>query len=117
MKVTLAAITVLACCAILTAQQGGIPAFEVATIKPSGSESPPISIRRLPGGRLVTSNTPLPMLIQWAYQLDEGRLFGVPAGFNSLRFDVVAKASEPEPVAGRMQLMMRTLAGNRGVDD
>ena len=90
-----------------------MPAFEVATIKPSGSESPPISIQRLPGGRLVTSNTPLPVLIHWAYQLDEGRLFGVPAGFNSLRFDVVAKAPEPEPVAGRMQLMMRTLLADR----
>jgi uncharacterized protein (TIGR03435 family) len=113
MKPALAAIIVLACCEILGAQQGGGPAFEVATIKPSDPESPPISIRRLPGGRLVTSNTPLPMLIQWAYQLDEGRLFGVPAGFNSLRFDVVAKAPEQEPVAGRMQLMMRALLAER----
>lgn len=109
MKPLLAAITVLAGCAILSTQQGSAPAFEVATIKPSGPESPPISIRRLPGGRLVTSNTPLPMLIQWAYQLDEGRLSGVPSGFDALRFDVVAKAPEQEPVAGQMQLMMRAL--------
>jgi len=34
------------------------------------------------------------LLIQWAYQLDEGRLLGVPAGFNSLRFDVVARAAQ-----------------------
>ena len=113
MKSALAAITVLVCSAIAGAQQGGAPAFEVATIKPSGPESPPISIRRLPGGRLVTSNTPLPMLIQWAYQLDEGRLIGVPAGFNALRFDVVAKAPEQEPVAGQMQLMMRALLAER----
>ena len=113
MKPLLAAMTVLASCAILSAQQGSEPAFEVATIKPSGSESPPISIRRLPGGRLVTTNTPLPMLIQWAYQLDEGRLIGVPAGFNALRFDVVAKSPEQEPVAGQMQLMMRALLAER----
>ena len=113
MKAALAAITVLACCEILSAQQGGAPAFEVATIKPSGPESPPISIRRLPGGRLVTTNTPLPMLIQWAYQLEEGRLVGVPPGFNALRFDVVAKAPEQEPVAGQMQLMMRALLAER----
>jgi uncharacterized protein (TIGR03435 family) len=113
MKPLLAAITVLVCSAIASAQQGGAPAFEVATIKPSGPESPPISIRRLPGGRLVTSNTPLPMLIQWAYQLDEGRLIGVPAGFNALRFDVVAKAPEQDPVAGQMQLMMRALLAER----
>ena len=113
MKPALAAITVLACCEILGAQQGGAPAFEVATIKPSGPESPPISIRRLPGGRLVTTNTSLPMLIQWAYQLDEGRLVGVPPGFNGFRFDVVAKAPEQEPAAGQMQLMMRALLAER----
>ena len=113
MKRALAAITMLAYCESLSAQQDRLPAFEVATVKPSGSESPPISIQRLPGGRLVTSNTPLPMLIQWAYQLDEGRLLGVPSGIGSLRFDVVAKSPEPEPVAGRMQLMMRALLAER----
>jgi uncharacterized protein (TIGR03435 family) len=114
MKAALAAITMLVLCDVLSGQTlNDQPVFEVATIKPSGLESPPISIQRLPGGRLVTSNTPLPMLIQWAYQLDEGRLLGVPAGFGSLRFDVVAKAPEPEPVAGRMQLMMRALLAER----
>jgi len=113
MKRALAAITVLACCEILSAQQERLPAFEVATVRPSGPESPPISIQRLPGGRLVTSNTPLPMLIQWAYQLDEGRLLGVPAGVNSLRFDVVARSAEPEPAPGQIQLMMRTLLAER----
>ena len=113
MKRALAAITMLVCCESLSAQQDRLPAFEVATVKPSGPESPPISIQRLPGGRLVTSNTPLPMLIQWAYQLDEGRLLGVPAGVNSLRFDVVAKSAEPEPAPGQMQLMMRALLAER----
>jgi len=113
MKTALAAIAILGCCEIGAAQRDSLPAFEVATIKPSGPESPPISIQRLPGGRLVTSNTPLPMLIQWAYQLDEGRLLGVPAGLGSLRFDVVAKSPAPEPVAGRMQLMMRALLAER----
>jgi hypothetical protein len=41
------------------------PMFEVATIKPSGPASAPMSIQRLPGGRLITSNTPLTMLIMW----------------------------------------------------
>jgi uncharacterized protein (TIGR03435 family) len=113
-RLALVAVIVLACCEVQGAQaQESLPAFEVATIKPSGPASPPISIQRFPGGRLVTSNTPLPMLIQWAYQLDEGRLLGVPAGFSSLRFDVVAKAPEPEPAPGRMQLMMRALLAER----
>jgi hypothetical protein len=33
-----------------------IPAFDVATVKPSGPDSPPMSLQRLPGG-LVTSDT------------------------------------------------------------
>src|SRR4030095_12988185 len=109
MRRTFAVITILACCRLIGRgqDQHRLPPFEVATVKPSGPESPPISIQRLPGGRLVTSNTPLPMLIRWAYQLDEGRLLGVPAGVNSPRFDVVAKSAEPEPAPGQMQLMMR----------
>jgi uncharacterized protein (TIGR03435 family) len=109
----LLAIALLASSEILCGQQDSGIAFEVATIKPSRPDSPPMSIQRLPGGRLVTTNTPLPMLIQWAYQLDEGRLLGVPAGLGSLRFDVVAKAPEPEPAPGRMQLMMRALLAER----
>jgi uncharacterized protein (TIGR03435 family) len=91
----------------------GGPAFEVATIKPSGVDSPPQSIRRLPGGRLVTTNTPLPVLIAWAYSVDDGRLFGVPKGLDRAGFDVVAKAAESEPAPGQMQLMMRTLLAER----
>jgi len=37
----------------------------------------------------------------------------VPSGLSSLRFDVVAKSPEAEPVAGRMQLMMRALLAER----
>jgi uncharacterized protein (TIGR03435 family) len=113
-KNALALIAALTCAAIAGARaQDQLPSFEVATVKPSGPDSPPISIQRLPGGRLVTSNTSLPMLIQWAYQLGEGRLVNVPRGLDSLRFDIVAKAPEPEPIAGRMQVMMRALLAER----
>jgi uncharacterized protein (TIGR03435 family) len=93
--------------------QTGTPAFEVATIKPSGADSAPMSIGRLPGGRFVTSNTPLPMLIAWAYGVDDGRLFGVPKGLDAASFDVVAKAPEGEPAPGQTQLMMRALLAER----
>jgi uncharacterized protein (TIGR03435 family) len=89
------------------------PAFEVATVRPSSAAGAPMAINRLPGGRLVLSNTPLPMLIRWAYDLDEARLFNVPKGFDTLEFDIVAKSPEPEPIPGRMQLMMRTLLAER----
>jgi bla regulator protein blaR1 len=115
MKNSLALIAVLICSGMAgsAGAQGQLPAFDVATIKPSGPDSAPISIQRLPGGRLVTSNTPLSMLIQWAYELDEGRLLNVPRGLESLRFDVVAKAPEPDPARGQMQLMMRGLLAER----
>jgi len=95
------------------AQGTAPPSFEVATIKRSTADSPPQSIRRLPGGRLVTSNTPLPTLIAWAYGVDDGRLFGVPKGLDASSFDVVAKAPEQEPAPGQMQLMMRSLLAER----
>jgi uncharacterized protein (TIGR03435 family) len=105
---------VLVCGGMADAQaRDAAPSFELATVKASGPESGAMSIRRLPGGRLVTSNTPLVMLIQWAYQLDEGRLLNVPREIESLRFDVVAKARDEEPVAGAMQLMMQALLAER----
>jgi uncharacterized protein (TIGR03435 family) len=52
-----------------------------------------MSLQRQPGGRLVTSNTPLTFLINWAFNLDDGRLFGAPKGADSARFDIVARAS------------------------
>ena len=108
-------VTALAYCSVVGRAQApaSLPAFEVATIKASNAASAPMSIRRLPGGRLVTSNTPLAMLINWAYQLDEGRLLGAPKGLDAIRFDVAANAPEQDPVAGRMQLMMRTLLAER----
>ena len=84
------------------------PAFEVATIKPSGPDSPPMSIQRQPG-RLITSNTPLSMLIRWAFNLDDGRLLGVPPAADGARFDVLAKSATENLRAGELQLMMRTL--------
>lgn len=90
-----------------------LPAFELATIKPSGPESAPMSVRRLPGGRFVTSNTPLSMLISWAFDLEDGRMVGAPKNLDSLHFDVVAKAPDEEPAAGQMQLMMQSLLAER----
>jgi uncharacterized protein (TIGR03435 family) len=106
-------VVVTLCASGASAQTGPQPSFEVATVKRSGADSPPQSIRRLPGGRFVTSNTPLPVLIAWAYGVDDGRLFGVPKGLDGTGFDVVAKAHEQEPVPGQMQLMMQALLAER----
>ena len=103
----------LGCCAEGRARaQERTPAFEVATVKVSGPDSPPVAIRPLPGGRLEVSNMPLPALIQWAFELDDGRLAGVPRGLDSIRVDVVAQAPDSGPRQG-MPAMMRTLLAER----
>jgi hypothetical protein len=53
---------------ILAAGAQTHPAFEVAAIKASDTTSP-VGIRRLPGGRFVTSNTSLRLLITWTYDI------------------------------------------------
>lgn len=88
-------------------------AFEVATVRASGPDSPAMSLQRQPGGRLVTSNTPLTFLINWAFSLDDGRLFGAPKGADSARFDIVARASSETPGPGQFQMMMQTLLAER----
>ena len=107
--------TFFVCSATITSSQTPAigPAFEVATVKPSGRDSQPMSMQRLPGGRFVTSNTPLTMLINWAFNLDDGRLVGAPTGAEGARFDIVAKAPVENPAPGQMQLMMQTLLAER----
>jgi uncharacterized protein (TIGR03435 family) len=86
--------------------------FEVATIK-AADPTHPIGIRRLPGGLFVTSNTSLRLLITWAYDIGDERLTGAPGWLDSARFDVVAKASDPNLVRGQLQLMVQTLLAER----
>ena len=86
--------------------------FEVASIKLSDSNSPPMGIRRT-RGQFATSNTPLPFLIRWAYDLDEDRLIGVPRGLDSAKFDIVAKVPDENLVLGQLELMMQSLLAER----
>ena len=104
--------TVLVYAALSLAAQSS-PAFEVATVRTSGPDSPPMSLQRQPGGRLVTSNTSLPFLISWAFNLDDGRLLAIPKGADSTRFDIVAKAPTDSLRPGELQLMMRALLAER----
>jgi len=92
---------------------GQAPAFEVATIRPSGPDSAAMSLQRQPGGRLVTSSTPLTFLVSWAFGLGDGQLQGVPKGADAARFDIVAKAPTDNPPGGELQLMLRTLLAER----
>jgi uncharacterized protein (TIGR03435 family) len=93
-------------------QEPAPAAFEVATVKPSDTNSPPTSIERK-GNRLLSTNTSLAFLVKWAFELDDERLIGMPGGADRVHFDVVGKAPEETPAPGRMQAMMRTLLAER----
>jgi uncharacterized protein (TIGR03435 family) len=72
-----------------------LPAFEVASIKPDKSGTPMIMFRLTPDGLNVT-NTPLKMLIQQAYGVEENQVIGFPNGLNSERYDVEAKVDSAD---------------------
>ena len=88
--------------------------FEVATVKPSTPESGPMAIRRT-SGQFSTSNTSLPFLIRWAYDVDEDRLVGIPRGLESTAFDILAKIPKDEKlIPGQtLRLMMQSLLSER----
>ena len=67
------------------------PAFEVASIKPGDPDNQQQSFLIQPGGRLVTTNVPLEMLIGFAYDVRNHQISGVPKSFDSARFTIEAK--------------------------
>jgi uncharacterized protein (TIGR03435 family) len=87
-------------------------AFEVASIKPSGPNSPPTSRNSSPG-RFTTSATSLRRLVTWAYDVGDDRLVGAPEWLDSSRFDISAKVpqkeQDEEPVRERLKVMMQSL--------
>lgn len=86
------AISVLA-----VAQEAARPQFEVASIKPNHSADMRMGISLEPGGRLVATNVPIRFLFQFAYELKDNQVSGLPSWADSARFDITAK---PESGAG-----------------
>lgn len=104
---------VLVACLAAPAAAQEPAAFEVATVRPSGPDSGPMALHRQPSGRLVTTNTPLTFLINWAFNLGDGQLVNAPRGADSARFDIVAQPP-PGPLGpGELQMMLRTLLAGR----
>src|SRR5260370_38858093 len=76
--------------------QAQMPAFEVASVKPSTSLDPNISMNRAPGGGFEAVNVPLQMLVTFAHDVREHQLAGAPAWLGTERYDVHAKAPPGE---------------------
>jgi hypothetical protein len=64
-----------------------LPAFEVASVKPDRSGTQMMMFRFTPDG-LNATNSPLKMLIQQAYGVEENQVIGLPNGLSSERYDV-----------------------------
>ena len=93
--------------------------FEAASVKPANPDAQGQGIRRQPGGRFNTINSPIRMLITFAYQIQNYQLVGAPDWIGNERYDIVAKMEgDPPPIvpgsgADHMMLAMRTLLADR----
>lgn len=88
------------------------PAFDVAAIKESDPTAP-VGIRVYPGGRFVTSNASLRLLITWTYDIGDERLVAAPGWLDSARFDIGAKAPNRDPTLAEFHSMMKSLLADR----
>jgi uncharacterized protein (TIGR03435 family) len=68
-----------------------VPAFAASVIKPSGPASGNgLSVKFLPGGRLVARNANVRLLIKIAYNLNDDEVTGGPAWIGLKHFDIDA---------------------------
>jgi uncharacterized protein (TIGR03435 family) len=99
-------------------QGSAAPAFEVASVKPSNPDpANPLSALPLilpsPGGRLTATNVPLRLLVLSAYELQDFQIAGGPSWQMSRRFDINAKAANPEATMKETLAMLQTLLADR----
>jgi len=107
------AILLFAAALAVFAQSAQPPAFQVASIKRNTDTAfRGMGVRALPGGRLVTQNAPVMMLIQNAYTVQAYQVVGGAAWINSEGYDIEAKPggnTDPQ----RIWLMWQTLLADR----
>jgi uncharacterized protein (TIGR03435 family) len=88
------------------------PQFEVASIKPSAPGGRGMYIRTLPGGRVNIANMTLKEMIVLAYRIQPFQISGGPPWFDSIHYDVSAKA-ESAPKPGEVPQMIQALLADR----
>ncbi|HVW11988.1 MAG TPA: M56 family metallopeptidase [Bryobacteraceae bacterium] len=100
---SLAAAGLLATAMLIVAVQGSaqstvaasqLPAFDVASIKPSNPDTP-LKVDFAAGGRLMISHATLRFLIKIAYDVGDDQILGGPGWINSKRFDLEGKPLKP----------------------
>lgn len=82
------------------------PAFDVASVKPSGA---PFSTGVKTGpGRLTIAGASLSDLVQQAYEVSDSQIFGIPDGFG--RFDIEGKAEGSHARSELLEMLQGLLA-------
>ncbi len=113
--------------ATLFSQEANSPAFEVASVKPSGPNESPMGrgIFTFPGGRIIANKCTLAKLIQDAFDIQPFQLAGGPRWINDDRYDIEAKPPassqsaslnprEPKtPLSAEQRQMLQTLLVDR----
>lgn len=96
-----------------------LPAFEVASVKPSNPDpANPLSMIPMvspqPGGRFTATNLPLRFLIALAYEMPDFRVVGGPDALMNAKFDISAKAAGGATLGQKELLpLMRSLLADR----
>jgi bla regulator protein BlaR1 len=89
------------------------PTFEVASVKPNTSADSGASFGIRPGGQLVVRNNTLRNMIRNAFQVQNFQITGGPAWFDTLRFDITAKAPTANPTMEEFMAMTQALLVDR----
>jgi uncharacterized protein (TIGR03435 family) len=103
---------------IVVAPLATAPAFDVVSIRENKSpvlDPEDSSIALMPGGRFVTTNWPLRLLILGAFALQPQQLVGAPAWIDMVRYDISATAPGPLTPAGSQLAIQRLLADRFGL--
>ncbi len=87
--------------------------FEVASIKPSAGDGRRVGISIAPGGRFTASGINVKWLVQEAYDVRDFQISGGPDWLTSQRYDIVAKADEPNLTREKIRPMLRSLLAER----
>ena len=100
----------------ISAQSGAVPRFEVASVKPSdeaaaGSVMPTTSA--LPGGRFIARQAVLRVILQNAYQVRAFQIVGAPGWINSAKYDIDAKADNPNATLQQLESMLQPLLAEK----
>jgi uncharacterized protein (TIGR03435 family) len=93
----------------LFGQPASRPRFEVASIKPAGSQGPNM-MRPLPNG--LTGTVPLKLMMSRAYAVQSFQITGGPEWINSERYAINAKATGT-PSHDQISLMLQSLLEER----